>query len=69
MKIVKLTRLGTHRVLSSVEGMTFGVDSEFERSNAPGEIVVHVRDYRSPNEHRDWQVWTLGPEDYEVVAA
>lgn len=69
MKIIKLTKAGVGRVLESVEGMTFIVDSETVRTNGSGS-VVHVRDYRysiNPLD-RPFQIWSIGPEGYEIVS-
>jgi hypothetical protein len=70
MNVVRLTQTGTSRVLSSVPNMLFEIDSWFDRSPGFGVgRVVHVKDWRYPGDHNPYQIWTLAPEDYEVVCS
>lgn len=64
--VVKLKCSGIARVLSGHEGQTFIVDKFTPTIDNRG-LLVHVRDYRYPNDHRKFQTWTLGPDDYEVI--
>jgi hypothetical protein len=66
MNIAKLTDKGMVRVLSAAPGMTFVVDRFSEGSRGQ---VAHVRDYRYPRPDikRDHQIWSLSPDEYELV--
>jgi hypothetical protein len=64
--VINVTAVGAHeRVLSAKEGMTFVVDAVTERPN--GELVCHVRDYRYDTGSNGYQIWSLGPEHYDVL--
>lgn len=68
MIVVKLTRRGTCRVLTGDEGLTFIVDKVTTSGDGTGH-VMHVRDYRYPTAGgRPWQIWSLSPGDYEIIA-
>lgn len=66
MLIARLTKDGLDRVLNGVEGMTFIVD---EITSYNGRRTAHVRDYRFKNEilGREFQIWSIGPEGYQLV--
>lgn len=68
MEVVKLTQLGVERVLKGAVGMTFCVDS-FTPAFGGGKPNAHVRDYRCENEPGGYAIWSLGPDDYEVIPA
>jgi hypothetical protein len=71
--VVMVTERGVARVLQGAPRMTFLVEA-FTRSGGlpePGRLnyyVAHVRDYRYVSPGRAWQIWSLGPDDYEVVS-
>lgn len=62
---VRVTARGVHRVLNGWAGLVLRVDSLTE--GLEGRVIVHAQDLRYPNEHRPWQVWSLGPEEYEFL--
>lgn len=69
--VVKL--LNPERVLDGKVGQTFIVD-KFTPSSQPSKNtrgVAHVRDYRRGDLfggiRRPYQIWSLGPNDYEIV--
>lgn len=67
--IARLTKDGIDRVLSGEEGMTFIVDKITENGLRR---IAHVRDYRFPRmvngeHHADYQIWSIGPEGYQLV--
>lgn len=61
--VVKINAAGLPRVVDSVVGMTFIVDSFSDTVDDRGK-VAHVRDYRCGY---PYQIWSIGPEGYEVV--
>lgn len=61
--VVRLTLAGCARVLNGHEGMTFPVHAWGGADGA----TAHVRDHRYPDEGRDFQIWSIGREGYEVV--
>lgn len=63
--VIKLTEKGLHRVLNGEVGMTFIVDCFTEALSEKGQ-VAHVRDYRDP-ENREYVIWSIGPDGYEIV--
>lgn len=66
MQVIKLLEKGLPRVLDGEVGMTFVVEATTKRIAGDG-IVAHVRDYRYHNGQNDYQIWSIGPEGYEVV--
>ena len=67
--IARLTKDGTARVLNGEVGMTFIVD---EITTNGLRRIAHVRDYRYPRvvngeRHADYQIWSIGPEGYQLV--
>lgn len=65
MTIVKINEHGAGRVLRGEPGMTFVVDSFTVTGRGN---IAHVRDYRFVTKGRDFQIWSIGPEGYEIVA-
>jgi hypothetical protein len=65
--IARLTEKGTSRVLNGAAGMTFIVDEITEGVGC--RRIAHVRDYRYANKDlgREFQIWSLGPEGYQLV--
>lgn len=63
--VVKLRASGIRRVLESKEGMTFPLD--YFTESAGGGNVAHVRDYRYPGNRVSYQIWSLAPEDYDIL--
>jgi hypothetical protein len=61
--IIKLTARGTSRVLNGAEGMTFMLDT----MSGLNDRCAAVRDYRYPQDHFPFQIWSLGPGDFEVL--
>lgn len=66
MRVVTLKQGGLSRVLDGRVGMTFVVDRFTDTVDHRGQMA-HVRDYRYPGTYFPWQVWSLGPGDYEEV--
>lgn len=66
MTVVRLLEAGLPRILSATVGMTFIVD-KFTIGN-DGRFIAHIRDYRHSQEHRGFQVWSIGPEGYEIIS-
>lgn len=71
MMIAKLTEGGLDRVLDGKVGMTFIVDSITENGLRR---IARVRDYRYPRiingkRHTDYQIWSIGPDGYQLVTA
>lgn len=64
MKVAKLTENGISRMIDGAAGMTFVVDSF---SDTTGGKNAHVRDYRRPTAYKSYQIWTLSPDQYELV--
>lgn len=67
--IARLTDKGCDRVLNGAPGMTFIVDKITENGLRR---IAHVRDYRYPRtvngeHHADYQIWSIGPEGYQLV--
>ena len=58
---VYLTKQGERRVLDGKAGMLFKVD----HWGGIDDRGAQVEDRRYPNEHRPYQIWTLGPGDFE----
>jgi hypothetical protein len=65
LTVVKLTGTGWTRVLNGKEGMTFIVDKFTPAAN--GGMIAHVRDYRWTNGGFPFQIWSLSPDQYEVI--
>lgn len=65
--VVRINERGRWRVSDARAGETFFVDSTSVRFGT-GEIICHVRDYRYPEDGREFCIWSLGPEHYEVIA-
>lgn len=63
--VARLTRDGLGRVLNGKIGMTFIVDKFTDTTG--GKKVAHVRDYRYPGDHYPFQIWSIGPEGYEIL--
>jgi hypothetical protein len=65
-QVVRLTAQGRSRVLDGETGMTFTVDSW----GGVDDRCANVRDYRYIDVAlgRKWQIWTLGPDDFERIA-
>lgn len=65
-QVVRLTKQGVARVLNGHEGMLFNV----ERRCGVDDRCVLVHDYRFPNSllGREYQPWTLGPDDFELAS-
>lgn len=61
--IIKLTKAGEARILDGKEGMTFPLDT----MGGVDDRCAHVRDYRYPGDHFPFQIWTLGPDEFEVI--
>jgi hypothetical protein len=68
MQVIKLNAKGVARVLDGKVGMTFIVDSLTTCIHAGP--VAHVRDYRYQHASlgRDFQIWSIPREGYEVIA-
>lgn len=62
-KVVKINQEGCFRVLEGRPGMTFIVD-HFTGST---QQVAAVRDYRFPDGHKPFQIWSIGSNGYEMV--
>jgi len=58
------TRYGELRVLNGKIGMVFPVD---KFTNGVAGPVAHVRDYRYPGDHRDYQIWSIAADSYELI--
>ena len=68
--VIKLTLEGERRVLDGRAGMTFIVDSMTPSGQPKASFpwVAHVRDYRYASDRRDFQIWSLGPQEYEFIS-
>ena len=62
--LVKLLKGGLERIPHSQIGQTFMVE-DFTSGQAGD--VAHIRDYRFPSKSRDYQVWSLAGDQYEVL--
>ncbi len=60
------TNAGAARVLNGKIGQTFVVDKFTERFKT-NELIAAVRDYRYPGTHREFQIWSIAPGDYEII--
>lgn len=66
MIAVNLKRSGLPRVLNGQVGQTFIVDVFSDTIDNRGRMA-HVRDYRYASNQYEYQIWSLGPNDYEIV--
>lgn len=67
-RIAILKTGGLSRVLDGRIGMTFVVDKFTDTIDNRGRMA-HVRDYRYPTQGNGFQIWSLGPEDYDLLPA
>lgn len=65
--IARLTPAGVERVLDGAAGMTFIVDAITDGHG--GRRIAYVRDYRFKGDYREFQIWSIGPEGYQLVTA
>lgn len=66
MTIVKINKKALDRVMDGIVGMTFIVDKFTDTINNRRQIA-HVRDYRYNNNGCDYQIWSIGPDSYEII--
>lgn len=64
--VIAVTKGGLHRVYLGKDepGFTFLVDTVTEGLVGP---VVHVRDYRRPDDGTTWNICSIGADGYRIV--
>lgn len=66
LTVVVLTDKGCKRVNHAEPGLSFIVE-RFTASAKEGERVAHVRDYRFRDESKAYAIWSLSPDQYQIV--
>jgi len=65
MQVAIINKKGIHRVLNGEIGMTFVID-DFT-PDRDYHSIAHVRDYRYSCLQREFQIWTIPYDGYELV--